>query len=117
MDRLFDMLLFIRNALEKTNNINRSTYLWNAINAGLSAALCPVILMVMSRTNGVYDAGVFSIAFAVGALMVFVGQYGLRRFQSSDIHEKYTFREYHGMRFITCGAMLIASANAYSAIV
>ncbi len=104
------MLLFIRNALEKTNNINRSTYLWNAINAGLSAALCPVILMVMSRTNGVYDAGVFSIAFSVGALMVFVGQYGLRRFQSSDIHEKYTFREYHGMRFITCGAMLIASA-------
>ena len=43
--------------------------------------------------------------------MLFVGQYGLRRFQSSDINEKYTFREYHGMRFITCGVMIIASAG------
>ncbi len=103
------MLDLINRALHKTNNINRSTYLWNAINSALSAALSPVILLVMTRTNGVYDAGVFSIAFAVAALMLFIGQYGLRRFQSSDIHEKYSFREYHGMRFVTCGAMIIAS--------
>lgn len=104
------MLSSINRALHKTNNINRSTYVWNAINSGLSAALSPVIILVMTRTNGVYDAGVFSIAFAVAALMLFIGQYGLRRFQSSDVHEKYSFPEYHGMRFITCAAMLIASA-------
>ncbi len=105
------MLSLIVKALNKTNNISRSTYLWNAINSGLSAALFPVILLVVKRTNGVYDAGIYSIAFAVAALMLFVGQYGLRRFQSSDINEKYTFREYHGMRFITCGVMIIASAG------
>ena len=104
------MLSLICRALEKTNNIDRSTYLWNAINSGLSAALFPVILLVVKRTNGVYDAGIYSIAFAVAALMLFIGQYGLRRFQSSDIKEKYSFAEYHGMRFITCGAMIIASA-------
>ena len=104
------MLTLIRSALEKTSNIDRSTYLWNAINSGLSAALFPVILLVVKRTNGVYDAGIYSIAFAVAALMLFIGQYGLRRFQSSDINEKYSFAEYHGMRFITCGAMVIASA-------
>ncbi len=103
------MLSIIRQALEKTNNIKRSTYLWNAINAGLSAAVCPVILIVMMRTNGAWDSGVFSIAFAVASLMIFVGQYGIRRFQSSDIHEKYSFREYHCMRFITCGGMMAAS--------
>ena len=105
------MLTLIRGALQKTNNINRSSYLWNAINSGLSAALFPVILLVVKRTNGVVDAGIYSIAFAVAALMLFIGQYGLRRFQSSDIHEKYIFREYHGMRFITCGAMIVASAG------
>ena len=52
------MLTLICRALEKTNNIDRSTYLWNAINSGLSAALFPVILLVVKRTNGVYDAGV-----------------------------------------------------------
>lgn len=104
------MLALIRRQLNKTNNVTRSTYTWNAINAGLSAALCPVILMVVTRTNSVADAGVFSIAFAVAALMIFVGQYGLRRFQSSDIHEKYSFSDYHGMRFVTCSIMLVASA-------
>lgn len=103
------MLSIIRQSLEKTNNIKRSTYLWNAINAGLSAAVCPVILIVMMRTNGAWDSGVFSIAFAVASLMIFIGQYGIRRFQSSDIHEKYAFREYHCMRLITCGGMMAAS--------
>lgn len=103
------MLLAIRNFLEKTNNINRSAYFWNAFNAVVSSAQCPVILLVMTRTNGLRDAGIFSIAFAVASLMLYVGQYGLRRFQSSDIHEKYTFAEYNGMRYITCAAMILAS--------
>ena len=102
------MLAAIRRQLNRTNNVTRSTYLWNGVNAGLSAALCPLILMVVTRTNGVDDAGVFSIAFAVAALMLFVGQYGLRRFQSSDLNEKYSFPEYNGMRFLTCAIMLIA---------
>lgn len=95
--------------LEKTNNVKRSAYVWNAVNAVLSACQCPVILLVVTRTGGVVDGGVFSIAFAVASLMLYVGLYGLRRFQASDVIEKYTFREYHGMRFITSGAMVVAS--------
>ena len=103
------MLSVIRNLLEKTSNVKRSSYVWNAINAMLSAAQCPVILIVLNRTNGTNDAGVFSIAFAVASLMLYVGLYGLRRFQASDVLEKYSFRQYHGMRFITCTAMILAS--------
>lgn len=103
------MLATIRKILEKTNNIKRSAYTWNALNAMISALESPVILMVLTRTNGVYDAGVFSIAFAIAGLMLYIGLYGLRRFQSSDINEKYTFAEYHGMRILSCGAMLVAS--------
>ena len=95
--------------LEKTNNIKRSSYTWNALNAIISALQNPVILLVMTRTNGVYDAGVFSIAFAVATLMLYIGLYGLRRFQSSDMNEKYNFSEYHGMRIITCTAMVFIS--------
>ena len=102
------MLRVIRNILGKTNNISRSAYVWNSINAIMSACQCPVILMVITRTNGVYDAGVFSIAFAVASLMLYVGQYGIRRFQASDIEEKYSFNEYHGMRIVTCIIMALA---------
>lgn len=112
------MLKAIRNILEKTNNVNRSAYIWNALNAIVSALESPVILMVLTRTNGVYDAGVFSISFAIAGLMLYIGLYGLRRFQSSDVNEKFTFGQYHGMRILSCGAMLLASAVycIYSAI-
>lgn len=102
------MLDGIVRLLEKTDNIKRSSYFWNAVSAVVLAMQSPVILMVMNRTNGVYDAGVFSIAIAVGNLMMYVGQYGLRRFQSSDIREQYTFHIYHGMRIVTCLIMIIA---------
>ncbi len=103
------MLQAIRNALEKTNNIKRSTYTWNAINASFSAAQSAMVLIVMSRTNGLADAGIFSIAYAVASLMLFVGQYGIRRFQASDVGEQFTFEDYCGMRIITCTAMILAS--------
>lgn len=103
------MLQKIRVILNRTNNIKRSSYTWNAVNAIVSAMQSPIILMVMARTNGIYDAGVFSIAFAVANLMLYIGLYGLRRFQSSDINEKYSYGEYHGMRIISTLAMFLAS--------
>ena len=103
------MLEKIRNILNKTNDVTKSAYIWNAINACMSAAESPLILMVLSRSNGLEDGGIFSIAFAVAALLLFLGQYGFRRFQSSDVTEKYSFEEYYGSRFLSCGAMLIAT--------
>ena len=94
--------------LEKTNNIKRSAYVWNAINAMLSACECPVALMFITRLSGMNDAGIFSIAFAVASLMLYIGLYGLRRFQASDLNEEFKFADYNGMRFITCGVMMLA---------
>ena len=42
-------------------------------------------------------------------LMLYIGQYGIRKFQSSDIDEKYQFSDYYAMRIITCGMMMVAS--------
>ena len=93
--------------LEKTDNIPRSTYIWNAVNAIVLAMQTPVIMAVATRTNGETDAGIFSIAMAEANLMFFLGQYGLRKYQSSDIHEEFKFQEYHAMRMVTCAAMII----------
>lgn len=46
-----------------------------------------LILMVISRIDPVTDAGVFTIAFAIGNLMLTIGQYGIRQFQVSDVQE------------------------------
>ena len=101
----------IKTLLTRTNNVKRSSYLWNAINACVSAMVSPLILIVITRSNptDLEDAGIFSIAFAVANLLLFLGQYGFRRFQSSDVNERYSFEEYYGIRFITCAAMMIAA--------
>lgn len=101
------MLNSIIRILEKTDNINRSTYFWNAVSAMILALQSPVLVAVITRTNGAADAGVFSIAIAVANLMLFLGQYGLRRYQSSDIRQEFSFGEYHALRLITCGAMAV----------
>ena len=41
--------------------------------------------------------------------MLFVGQYGIRKFQASDIREEFAFSEYVGNRVITCAVMLVIS--------
>ena len=105
------MLDAIVKQLEKTDNVERSTYIWNAVSATVLAMQSPIILAVMSRTNETSDAGIFSIAIAVANLMMYVGQYGLRRFQASDISEQFKFEEYHGMRILTCTMLILASAG------
>lgn len=97
--------------LEKTNNIKRSTFVWNAVNAMLSACQCPVVLLFITRLLGMKAAGVFSISFAVASLLLYIGLYGLRKYQASDVNEDFRFADYNGMRFITCGAMVLASVG------
>ena len=95
--------------LEKTNNIDRSTYIWNTVSATVLAMQGMVIQAVVSRTNGATDLGIVSIAFSIATLMMYVGQYGIRRFQASDVKEQFSFEEYHGMRILTCIVMVVAS--------
>lgn len=103
------MLDAIVRKLEKTNNIDRSTYIWNTVSATVLAMQGPVLQAVVSRTNGATDLGIISIAFSIATLMMYVGQYGIRRFQASDVKEEFSFEEYHGMRIITCMGLVIAS--------
>ena len=83
--------------------------MWNTVSATVLAMQGPVLQAVVSRTNGATDLGIISIAFSIATLMMYVGQYGIRRFQASDVNEQFSFEEYHGMRILTCIAMVIAS--------
>jgi len=106
------MLEAIVRHLEKTDNIDRSTYIWNTVSATLLAMQGPLIQIVVSRTNGATDYGIVAFAFSFATLMMYVGQYGIRRFQASDVKEEFSFEEYHGLRIITC-AMLVVVSLAY----
>ena len=86
--------------LYNTKDTQKTAYIWNTWAAMLNSFQSVLILMVISRIDPVTDAGVFTIAFAIGNLMLTIGQYGIRQFQVSDVQEKYSFREYVGVRVI-----------------
>lgn len=95
--------------LNNSKSVERSAYLWNTASAMLNAFQTVFILMVISRIDPVVDAGVFTIAFAVGNLMMTIGKYGIRNFQVSDVIEKYSFKEYWVFRILTSILMIIVS--------
>ena len=99
----------IKAFLYNTKDAQKTAYIWNTWAAMLNSFQSVLILMVISRIDPVTDAGVFTIAFAIGNLMLTIGQYGIRQFQVSDVQEKYTFREYIGGRIITSILMVIVS--------
>ena len=96
---------FLYNSTDKT----KSAYFWNTCAAMLNAFQTVIILMLISRIDPITDAGVFTIAFAIGNLMMTIGKYGVRQFQVSDVTEKYSFKEYVIARIITCTLMIITS--------
>ncbi len=99
----------IKHVLYNSKNSTKSAYLWNTSAAMLNAFQTVFILMLISRIDPVVDAGVFTIAFAIGNLMLTIGKYGMRQFQVSDVDEKYSFKEYLTSRIITTIIMIFIS--------
>ena len=97
----------IKGIFLNTKDVEKSAYAWNSVSGLMFAMQSAVMLIVITRTNGLEDAGVFSIAYAIGSLMSFIGEYGVRKYQVSDIKEKVSFTDYHSHRVFTCLIMLV----------
>ena len=68
----------------------------------------PVLTIVVTQLAGAEQAGMFSLAFVTALLLMFVGNYGMRNFQASDLDEEYSFADYQANRVLTCVIMLVA---------
>lgn len=92
-------------------------FLWNAVGGVLNAGQSVFLLIVITRACGLEAAGIFSIAFATGNLFLYLGNYGVRNYQVSDLSEKYSFHDYLRHRLCTVLLMLAAAAvyTAWSA--
>lgn len=99
----------INNFFTRTNNIQKSSYLWNVIACTSSSFQSMLLLLIISRCNDAEDAAIFTIAYSVASLLLFVGKYGVRNFQVSDINEEFTYGEYKVHRYLTTGIMTICA--------
>lgn len=86
-----------------------SNFIWNSIGGVLNAGQSVLILMVITRVCGLEAAGIFSIAYATGNLFLYLGNYGVRNYQVSDLNETYSFSDYVFHRMATVFLMLAIS--------
>lgn len=100
----------MRKFLLQSKNTERDSYLWNTMGSLLIAFQPVVMLMILTRTLGLKDAGVLTIAYANANLFLTIGKYGMRNFQVSDIKEQFSFYQYEISRFITSVLMITISA-------
>lgn len=89
----------------------RRDYAWNTAAGVINCAEAVIMSMVVTRFGKLSDAGVLSIAFAVGNVLMTIGIFGVRYFQASDIKGQYSFRMYMILRFVTLGFMILALAG------
>lgn len=95
----------------KEKNIERDAFVWNMVAGLVNAAEAVLIMMIVTRIEGVASAGIFSIAFAVGNLLMNIGKYGVKSFQVTDAKNEYSFSDYYNLRVITVIFMLLATLS------
>lgn len=85
-------------------------YFWNTLGAILQSAISPLLLLVVTRLNGVAAAGVFSFAFAVSLLLWALGMWGGRTYQVSDTRKEFAHQSYIMVRIVLAVIVLTVAA-------
>ncbi|ERL12339.1 polysaccharide biosynthesis protein [Coriobacteriaceae bacterium BV3Ac1] len=81
-------------------------YIWNSLGLAAWGAEFPFLTVVVTQLVGVKGAGMFSMAYVTGMMLMFIGNYGARTFQVSDVHEEQSFAAYQIQRFLACALMV-----------
>lgn len=96
----------------KQANLRRD-YIWNTIGVFAQNAISPLLLIVVTRVNGIFDSGIFSFAFSVSVVLWALGMWGGRTYQVSDVKNEFSHQSYVIVRFIL-GVVIIMAAVIFS---
>ena len=90
-------------------------YVWNTVGTTIWGMSLPILSIVASQFAGAEQAGMFSMAFSTGMLLMYAANYGVRNFQISDIDETHAFSSYQIQRWAST-AMALVLGVLYCAI-
>ena len=88
--------------------ILKKNFLWNFIGSTLNGFNSLFFMIIITRMNGVDDAGSFSLLFSLACLFYIIGGYAGRTYQVADKSGINSDDDYLAQRYITCGLMLAA---------
>lgn len=82
-------------------------FIWNIVGTGLNSFNSLFFLIIVTRINGINDAGIFSIAYSTALILYTIGLYSGRLCQVTDIENKVKDKDYMVNRIITCILMIV----------
>lgn len=82
-------------------------FIWNIMGTGLNSFNSLFFLIIVTRMNGINDAGIFSIAYSTALILYTIGLYSGRLCQVTDIENKVKDKDYIINRVITCVLMIV----------
>ena len=82
-------------------------YIMNTVGQTAAGSFFFLITIAATHFAGAEQAGMFALAVTIALLLMFVGNYGVRTYQVSDVREMQSFNDYQIQRIITCAGMLL----------
>ena len=81
--------------------------IWNFISSMEYSLQSAILMLVITRSGGLLEAGIFTIAYTMTQMMATIGSYGMRSFQVSDVRNEYDFGTYLSSRITSVVAMIL----------
>jgi O-antigen/teichoic acid export membrane protein len=85
----------------------KKDFFWNTIGTLAWNALNPILLIIVTRINGIDDSGIFSFTFSFAIMFSMIGMYGGRLYQISDINHQFSNMSYIFLRVFMSAIMII----------
>lgn len=102
-----------------TAEVRQRDYVWNTLGVLFQNAISPLLLVAITRINGIDVSGLFSFASSVAIVLFAFGIWGGRTYQVSDVRREFQHRSYIAARILLAGLMILgaiifSAANDYA---
>ena len=91
------------------NNNLKKSYFWNTLGSGLNSCNSLFFLIIVTRINGIKDAGIFTLSFATACMLYVIATYSGRTYQVTETDKKIKDNDFIFHRFLSAFLMLIIS--------
>ena len=88
--------------------VSKNNYTWNIIASFVNASESVILVASASRILDIDSAGVMTLALAISTLLLNVGKYSIRGYQTTDVKERFSYDSYYSFRIMTVALMIIS---------
>ena len=86
----------------------KKNFIWNIIGTGFNAFSSLFFMIVVTRINGVDNAGIFTLAFSTACIIYVIGIYSGRIYQVTETNKEFSDKDFIFNRIISVALMLVS---------